>query len=710
MLKAIKYKKQSLVLVAFLLLSSVAGALNSDDVPRIVLAFGRLHPLILHLPIGALILTFFLDVAGRIRKNYPKQTITLALGFSAVFSIIACVFGYFLSLEDGYGGSTLDIHFWTGITTAGLITTLYSLSKNETGNVKRLVFPLFLITLVVMSIAGHYGSVLTHGEDFLTEYIEAPKKQETIEVIDSLNMYDHVVLKILDDKCIQCHNETKRKGGLSLASKKDILNGGDSGLAIRLGVSEESLLYKHIMLPVSDENHMPPEGKPQLTKDELWIIKYWLDQSEVIDNKVVKLKKNDTLNRLLKDYLVVEERHIAEASIEAVQDAESEGFLVRKLVPANPELWVKFKKDTITKKNIKTLQDLKEQIIELDLSQTNLTDALAKELKKLENLEKLELTHTQITDKTLNVLKALPRLKVLNLVGNQGITGSGLKALLETEQIETVYVWNTGIDRYVAEDLSRNLDVKINTGAWDYAETAQLGIPELHVSKDLFLDTLMLKLETNIKDVAIFYNRNNSEPDSTSTPYTRPIVLDSSTTLTYKAYKKGWNTSDVGSKTFYKVNHKVIDYTLLHQPDEKYPGASKLFDFQLGSTNFKDEKWAGFLGKDIDAVVDFGNEASLNKISVSCLALPRDWIMLPTEITLFVSNNKTTGFKQVASKALKRSLTYDDNVFIQNFSLEFQKTEGRYFKVLIKSPKELPNWHEGAGNPPWIFVSELMFW
>ena len=120
--------------------------------------------------------------------------------------------------------------------TAILITILYLLANNKEKYAKRLFFPLFVTTIIGISIAGHFGSVLTHGDNYITEYIKPLPKAKTITHIDSLNMYDDVVLKIFDNKCIQCHNTSKRKGELALHSKESILQGGESGDVIELGM------------------------------------------------------------------------------------------------------------------------------------------------------------------------------------------------------------------------------------------------------------------------------------------------------------------------------------------------------------------------------------------------------------------------------------------------------------------------------------------
>ena len=77
----------------FLILITVFGVitlytLNTEEAPRFILFLGRFHPLALHLPIGALVVTFFIDIMGRFQKNHPLTIIQNLLGFTAVVAII----------------------------------------------------------------------------------------------------------------------------------------------------------------------------------------------------------------------------------------------------------------------------------------------------------------------------------------------------------------------------------------------------------------------------------------------------------------------------------------------------------------------------------------------------------------------------------------------------------------------------------------------
>lgn len=683
--------------------SSSEGA----EAPRVLLALGRLHPLILHLPIGALVLAFFLDIYGRIKNNYPKEILKIALGFSAISAIFACIFGYFLSLEGGYTGAVLDTHFYAGIVTAILACVLYFLIRSNSNKVKPVFLPLFVLTMVSITVAGHYGSILTHGDNFLTEYLQPEPETKAITNIDDLQMYDDVILKIFDEKCIQCHNPSKTKGDLSLATTESILKGGESGAVIQLGDASNSLLFKSLMLPISDEQHMPPEGKPQLSKDEIELIKFWLNHSEV-NPKVATIEKNDTISSLLKKFLVFNQKEIPPASIDDIQEVESNGFLVRRLTPKSPKLWVKFPKDTISEDAMESLSGLQEQIVELDLKNVLVDDDMLRVVKNFENLEKLELGNTLVSDKSLKYLENSKSLNVLNLVGTK-VTEKGLDQLLTQITPQHIYLWKTDIGVDAIAALEEKYKIGVNAGIPNgFVEVTKLEMPSFITQKSLFLDTLTIAVKERMKGTKYYYTLNGIAADSTSTLYQDPFVIDSTTKISIRAYKKGWEASDLLETTFYKMKYDVVDYTIAQQPEKQYSGTKKLFDKELGSENFKDSKWLGFLGKDCNATVNLGDVKTLDRVTVSCMGKQNDWILFPKEIEVFASNSKNTGFRKVGELKLKED-NQNDLPVLKSYHVTFPKTEAQYFRIVVNNGGPLPKWHPGSGNPSWIFIDEIIF-
>jgi mono/diheme cytochrome c family protein len=66
------------------------------------------------------------------------------------------------------------------------------------------------------------------------------------------------------------------------------MQGGENGKNIVAGKPEESLSITRIMLPIDDDEgeHMPPEGKDQLTKEEVALLKWWIEQGASNTQKV----------------------------------------------------------------------------------------------------------------------------------------------------------------------------------------------------------------------------------------------------------------------------------------------------------------------------------------------------------------------------------------------------------------------------------------
>ena len=685
-------------------------AIKSDEPPRFVLFLGRFHPLLLHLPIGALIVTFFIDILGRVQKNYPETIIKYLLGFTAFFAIATCFLGYFLSLEGGYQEATLDLHFYTGILTAIIALVLFIISLKPSFNTNKIFLPLFIVSLISISITGHYGSVLTHGESFLTEYAGLPEKERTIEVVDSIKLYNDVVAKILDKKCMQCHSATKLKGELSLVSEASMLKGGVSGASIKRGDAAASLLYSRLLLPISDEEHMPPEGKAQLTKDEIWLIEHWINSGADFKNYVTQVAENDTLAKKLEKYLVFDKIEIPKASKDDIEDVIAAGFRVQEIVPGEAELNVKYIDTMPTLEAIQTLSKIKEQIIELNFDDAEVTDEMTKVISKFKHLKTLKINSVLLTDAALENLKALEHLEVINLY-DTGISNTGIASLLSAIHPKSIYTGNTKVDKATAKRLAEEHKVFIQNNILEgFVEESQLAVPLITPEKTLFMDTIHLNIRSLLKNVNLHYTLDGTDPDSTSQVVTDIIVLDASQTLKVRAYKSDWLPSDILVRDYTKPTHKISSFSMRKQPDERYPDPNKLFDYEEGSNIFSDGHWIGYFGDDLEVTVDMGEVTSVDHISFRCLEDTGSWIFYPTAFTVYGSNSRNGNYRKLGEVEVTRE---GEGREAEAKKVHIDIPEGakaRYYKIHIKNYKTLPKWHPNAGSPAWLFVDEIYFW
>src|SRR5258708_39320367 len=78
--------------------------------------------------------------------------------------------------------------------------------------------------------------------------------------------YDRQVKPLFEKNCLECHSQDKRKGGLSLATYDDILDGGKDGHVVRPGHAATSMLLARVSgdrdadRTPKDEDPLPPDA------------------------------------------------------------------------------------------------------------------------------------------------------------------------------------------------------------------------------------------------------------------------------------------------------------------------------------------------------------------------------------------------------------------------------------------------------------------
>jgi hypothetical protein len=80
--------------------------------------------------------------------------------------------------------------------------------------------------------------------------------------------------EILEQRCVNCHDAKKHKGGLDLSTREGLLRGGDGGAAVVPGKAAESLLYKVV---ARQQEPFMPQKSERLSDDEVRRIAEWID-------------------------------------------------------------------------------------------------------------------------------------------------------------------------------------------------------------------------------------------------------------------------------------------------------------------------------------------------------------------------------------------------------------------------------------------------
>ncbi|MGB2402900.1 MAG: c-type cytochrome domain-containing protein, partial [Akkermansiaceae bacterium] len=242
---------------------------------------GEFHPLFLHLPIGAVMLVLVMEVLRLISFGKYTPNTTLGLFFASATGVFAVAFGYCLYLTGDFSGELIEEHKRDGIIfTILLIATFLVKYVSDIGFLGKFATPtyilgLFLTTAMMMS-AGHHGGEITHGDPLDKAPWKIEEDEATAEVIVDPILYTNIVHPILEQKCISCHGETKQKSGLRMDSYAALIDGGEETDCLVPGDTKNSAMVTYMHLPMEDDLHMPPEGKKQLTPEEIQIIEWWV--------------------------------------------------------------------------------------------------------------------------------------------------------------------------------------------------------------------------------------------------------------------------------------------------------------------------------------------------------------------------------------------------------------------------------------------------
>jgi uncharacterized membrane protein len=127
---------------------------------------GHFHPVLVHLPIGILLLAALFQLLALKPKYAALQMATgIALFWGMISAILSCISGYLLSLSGDYDDELLDTHTWFAIATASISLIAYLFNRWENEFAKWVI----LLMVPLIFVTGHLGGSLTHGSDYLTK-------------------------------------------------------------------------------------------------------------------------------------------------------------------------------------------------------------------------------------------------------------------------------------------------------------------------------------------------------------------------------------------------------------------------------------------------------------------------------------------------------------------------------------------------------------
>lgn len=286
--------------------------------------------------------------------------------------------------------------------------------------------------------------------------------------------FEKQVLPFIQKRCMECHQAPKEENGkikkpkadLRLDTPAEIMKGGENGPVLKPKDSSKSSLYEVVTLPKDDDMHMPPKGDP-LTAAEIALLKTWIDEGADFGNWGKAAGAGADAFAAAKPVETVREHNLFYAKLSqgvkplteaAIKEAAKGGAQVFQLKADSGLVRVDFLTgvSACTDDKLAVLVPIKENIAQLDLGRTAVTDAGLKTVASLPRLAQLDLRQTKVTDAGLESLTALKNLQTLNLVGT-AVTDAGLKQLAAIKSLKSVYLWNSKATEAGAKQLTASI-------------------------------------------------------------------------------------------------------------------------------------------------------------------------------------------------------------------------------------------------------------
>jgi uncharacterized membrane protein len=134
---------------------------------------GRLHPLLVHFPIGLVLVAAVAELLAMTTGLWDCRVVAVAnVRAGAVFAIGAAVAGWRLASSAGIEATTsLEWHRWLGTLAAAAVLGAALTTAGARSGRSPLGLWVYRITLfwaaVLVAVTGHLGGLLVWGADFL---------------------------------------------------------------------------------------------------------------------------------------------------------------------------------------------------------------------------------------------------------------------------------------------------------------------------------------------------------------------------------------------------------------------------------------------------------------------------------------------------------------------------------------------------------------
>lgn len=231
--------------------------------------------------------------------------------------------------------------------------------------------------------------------------------------------------------------------------------------------------------------------------------------------------------------------------------------------------------------------------------------------------------------------------------------------------------------------------------------------PQIVASSPRFSQPLTVTLNTSSKG-EIRYTLDGSEPTSSSTLYSSPFVLNTSTVVKARVFSKEMPPSFTATRKF---NYDYIVKTSFSQrPNTPYNVGSDtlLFDGEKSVVENLMQGWIGFSGKGVSTTVELSKPIDIEYITLRYAHVPEMWAFAPQGIEVYLSENgKDYSDTVMVTVPIDPTSVDENHPQTVEIRVPINKQSIGFVRIDARSIGTVPSWHRAKGLNPWLLMDEI---
>lgn len=449
---------------------------------------GRLHPLVVHFPIGLALAAAAVEFINILRRRADASPFGLtATGIAAVAAAFASWFGWLnADFENATADNTLFLHRWLGIIAAGGLMVVWFTGLAGRSGDRRTALNGYrwglILCAVVVAVGSHFGGEMVYGKGYLTKVLVQPSDKAILVDADPAEA-EHVavpdqepaestvaaavtpvsfqkdVLPIFEAHCIECHGPDKVKGSLRMDTIGHLFEGDPEWWTVVPGEPDDSLVVTRMELPADDPDAMPPKGD-RVDPADIALIRRWIVEGADGAGAGVAAfdigspsTADDSTDATVTEPAVDEAANDAAAAAAAAALVEAAVLSLRErealVMPVAQgsddwEINASLVNPPFADEDMSRLDGLQPLLVWANFARSGVTDDGIGILAEFPRLTRVRLDNTSVGDGGVDTLLGLPALEMVNLYGTR-LTDAGLVRLAAHPGLRRIYCAGTEV-------------------------------------------------------------------------------------------------------------------------------------------------------------------------------------------------------------------------------------------------------------------------